>query len=90
VIALAAASGKAGAPADVLADAAIATLEGLLARGDHTRAIAHDLLAVDALVTCACQAAAEQWQESDAQPAELIDWCESLAVRIASTHRNVG
>jgi hypothetical protein len=69
---------------DVLATAAQRALRDLLARGDHSRAIAQDLLAIDALVTYACEAAAESWEKGDAADTDtLTDWCEGFAEHLA-------
>jgi len=64
---------------EALALVAEQRLSELLARGDHSRAIAADLLAIDALVTYACEAAAEAM---DTQ--ELAGWSEGFAQRIAA------
>jgi hypothetical protein len=72
-------------PAEALSDAAVRMLERLLASGDESRAIAGDLLVTDALVTWACEAAAEQWAAGDAPPEALAHWCESFARRLAGT-----
>ena len=69
---------------EVLATASERALRDLLARGDHSRAIAHDLLAIDALVTYACEAAAESWEKrGPADTDTLADWCEGFAKQIA-------
>jgi hypothetical protein len=68
--------------ADALADAAERTLRRLLDSGDESRAIAGDLLVADALVTWACEAAAEQWATGDAPAAALEDWCDAFARRL--------
>lgn len=69
---------------DVLAAASERALRDLLARGDHSRAIAQDLLAIDALVTYACEAAAEAWERRGiADPDTLTEWCEGFAEQIA-------
>jgi hypothetical protein len=69
---------------DVLAAVAERELRILLARGDHSRAIAQDLLAIDALVTYACEAAAEAWEKPGlADTDTLADWCEGFADQLA-------
>jgi hypothetical protein len=69
---------------DVLASASERALRDLLARGDHSRAIAQDLLAIDALVTYACEAAAESWEKRGAADADtLTAWCEEFAEQLA-------
>jgi hypothetical protein len=69
---------------DVLASASERALRDLLARGDHSRAIAQDLLAIDALVTYACEAAAEAWEKRGIADADaLTDWCEGFAAQLA-------
>jgi hypothetical protein len=72
-------------PAEALPDAAVRMLDSLLASGDESRAIAGDLLVADALVTWACEAAAERWAAGDEPPEALADWCESFARRLAGT-----
>jgi hypothetical protein len=69
---------------EVLAAVAERELRNLLARGDHSRAIAQDLLAIDALVTYACEAAAESWEKRGPADADtLADWCEGFAAQLA-------
>lgn len=69
---------------DVLATGSERALRDLLARGDHSRAIAQDLLAIDALVTYACEAAAEAWEKRGVADADaLTDWCEGFAEQLA-------
>lgn len=69
---------------EVLAAASERALRDLLARGDHSRAIAQDLLAIDALVTYACEAAAESWEKRASADAEtLTGWCEGFAEQLA-------
>ena len=62
---------------------ALQRLEGLIAGGDHTRAVAGELLAVDALVTYACERATEQWRSGELSEDALVEWCERFATRIA-------
>ena len=62
---------------------ALQRLESLIAAGDHTRAVAGELLAVDALVTYACEHAAERWQGGELSEHSLVAWCERFAARIA-------
>lgn len=66
-------------PASALAAAAERALAGLLAHDDRSRAIAADLLAIDALVTYACEAAAESGARAD----DLALWCADFAARLA-------
>ena len=69
---------------DVLAAVSERALRELLARGDRSRAIAQDLLAIDALVTYACEAAAESWEKRGVADTDtLTDWCEGFAEQIA-------
>ena len=69
---------------EVLAAASERALRDLLSRGDHSRAIAQDLLAIDALVTYACEAAAESWEKAGGVDTDaLTDWCEGFAKQIA-------
>lgn len=70
-----------GAVSEACALAAERTLRDVLARHDHTRAVARELLAADALATHACEAAAS---ERAADPAELEKWCEQLIGRFAA------
>jgi len=67
------------APHEHLARAADQRLTKLLERGDSSRAIAADLLAIDALVTYACEAAADELD-----PQTLVEWAEAFAKRIAA------
>jgi hypothetical protein len=76
---------SASAGPDALAGEAIDRLRALLAAGDHSRAIAAELLAIDAAVTIACEQAAERWTAGDEAPESLLAWCEALARRIAAT-----
>lgn len=62
---------------------ALQRLEKLIGAGDHTRAVAAELLAIDALVTYACEAAVERWQRGELGEDELTQWCEQFARRIA-------
>ena len=62
---------------------ALQRLERLIAAGDHSRAVAGELLAVDALVTYACEHAAERWQSGELSESSLVEWCERFATRIA-------
>lgn len=62
---------------------ALQRLESLIAGGDHSRAVAGELLAVDALVTYACEHAAERWQSGELSEDALVEWCERFAARIA-------
>lgn len=62
---------------------ALRRLESLIAAGDHSRAIAGELLAVDALVTYACEHAAERWRNGELSESSLVEWCERFAARIA-------
>lgn len=62
---------------------ALRRLESLIAGGDHSRAVAGELLAVDALVTYACEHAAERWQSGELSGDALVEWCERFAARIA-------
>ena len=62
---------------------ALQRLESLIAAGDHSRAVAGELLAVDALVTYACEHAAERWQSGELSESSLVEWCERFAARIA-------
>lgn len=62
----------------VLADAAAAELRGLLERGCDTRWAAPGLLAVDALVTFACEALALSGADISAGAADILQ-------RVAST-----
>jgi hypothetical protein len=66
-----------------LEELALGRLERLIAGGDHTRAVAGELLAVDALVTYACEAAVERWQSGELTRDALVQWCERFAMRIA-------
>ena len=62
---------------------ALQRLESLITAGDHTRTIAGELLAVDALVTYACEHAGERWQRGELSESSLVQWCERFAARIA-------
>lgn len=62
---------------------ALQRLESLIAAGDHSRAVAGELLAVDALVTYACEHAAERWQSGELNESSLVAWCGRFAARIA-------
>lgn len=66
-----------------LALLALQRLDNLIAAGDHSRAIAAELLAVDALVTYACEAAAERWRNGELGDDALTKWCDEFAARIA-------
>lgn len=81
---LVASEAQAGAPIDEqLARLAVRRLGDLVEAGDHSRAIAGELLAVDALVTYACEAAAERWRSGQLTDSELTEWCRELAARVA-------
>ncbi|CAN5347659.1 hypothetical protein BH23GEM2_BH23GEM2_08210 [soil metagenome] len=73
-----------GAPVnEELEQLAVQRLGDLIARGNHSREVAAELLAVDALVTYACEAAVERWEHGELSEEALRRWCEQFATRIA-------
>ena len=74
------ASGRAeGPPADALLGVAVSAMSGLLRDGCLTRQSALDLLAVDALVTYAFEAAAEDPETLDARTSHALARIAALA-----------
>jgi hypothetical protein len=69
------------ASAETLLDAASTAMASLLTDGCLTRASALDLLAVDALVTYAFEAAADEPEQLDARAKQALARIASLAAR---------
>ncbi len=77
--ALAAHTARTAMPADALLDAAAAAMADVLRGGCLTRTAGFDLLAIDALVTYAFEAAADDPQQLDARTGSALARISALA-----------